>query len=138
MKNTRLWALLQTIRSAATVVALTFGCLLAQSADAQGTAKPFLKDQYYLGSGNTPPTLEEFAVDPMAYLRSEAAYVALRQRFADTLGKASLSESEFLDLFKMDVSGIRPRVADQSTPMVSCRRSRSFPTPETVTPTKCS
>jgi len=100
MKNARLWAPLQTIGSATAVVALSFGCLLAQSADAQGTAKPFLKDQYYLGSGNTPPTLEEFAVDPMAYLRSEAAYVALRQRFADTLGKASLSESEFLDLFK--------------------------------------
>ena len=98
MNYQRLWAPLR-ILSFAVLVTLSSGFLLALPADAQGTARPFVQDQFYQGAGNEPPTLEQFAIDPMTYLRSSTAYAALRAQFARALSVGSLSETEFKALF---------------------------------------
>lgn len=81
-------------------IGLLLGVLAVTAAGAQGTARSFVQDPYYLGSeGGQPPSLLEFSAEPSAYLRNDAAYAALRQRFADVLGRDSLSETDFRALF---------------------------------------
>lgn len=57
----------------------------------------YAKDSYYLGVGGMPPSLEGFAADPRAYLRSEAAYQSLKEGFETPLNR-SLSDAEFSEL----------------------------------------
>lgn len=90
-------------------LALLLGACAAMPAGAQGTADPFVKPEFYIGSeGGEPPSLAAFAADPMQYLRSEEAYSALRQRFAVALGEDSLSETEFQTLFTEGRVRLRP------------------------------
>lgn len=57
----------------------------------------YAKDTYYLGGGGMPPSLDDFATNPRAYLRSEAAYQSLKQGFETPLNR-SLSDAEFSEL----------------------------------------
>lgn len=70
----------------------------AGAQESSGTAKPFLKDEYYQGYGNTPPTLTEYCVAPLEYMRSEAANEHFLAGIADELGKPSLSQDAFCAL----------------------------------------
>ena len=106
MNLAHLWALLGSVKLL--MVATLLSTFAALPASAQGTAQSFVQDPYYLGLGGTPPTLLEFADNPRMYLRSEAAYVALRQRFADVLGLDTLSEQGFQELLRSDQVRLRP------------------------------
>jgi hypothetical protein len=61
----------------------------------------YAKDVYYIGVGGMPPTLTDFAVNPRAYLRSEAAFESLKQGFEEALNR-SLSDEEFSELLVSD------------------------------------
>lgn len=62
----------------------------------------YAKDAYYLGAlGGKPPTLDTFAANPRAHLRSEAAYQSLKQGFEIPLNR-SLNDAEFQALLASD------------------------------------
>jgi hypothetical protein len=73
---------------------------LSQSVSAS-SFQSYVKDTFYLGVGGVPPTLEDFAVNPRAYLRSEAAFQSLKQGFETPLNR-SLSDAEFSALLASD------------------------------------
>ncbi len=106
MTEAHMWAPLQ--RLLPIILASVFGVFAALPASAQGSAQSFVQDEFYLGhEGGSPPSLQAFAENPRAYLRSEAAYTALRQRFATVLGRSSLSEEDFTELLNSDQVRLR-------------------------------
>ena len=74
---------------------------ISQSVYAASPFQSYAKDVYYIGVGGLPPTLTDFAVNPRAYLRSEAAYESLKQGFEEALHR-SLSDEEFQALLASD------------------------------------
>ena len=89
--KSRLWA---RVRRLLLVVSGMIAMLLALPAGAQVTLSPFVKGEYYLGKGGVPPTLAEVAAEPMRYLRSRAAYQALKDAFASVLNE-TLTDEQF-------------------------------------------
>jgi len=74
---------------------------MPQTVSAASSFQSYAKDVYYLGVGGIPPTLNDFALNPRAYLRSEAAYNSLKQGFEESLSR-SLSDAEFQTLLASD------------------------------------
>jgi hypothetical protein len=94
MKPTRLWSIGLLLMSLWFISA-------SQSVYAASPFQSYAKDVYYIGVGGMPPTLSDFAANPRAYVRSEAAYQSLKQGFAESLNR-SLSDTEFQALLASD------------------------------------
>lgn len=93
MKPKRIWSI--------GIVLMSVWFIGISQSSIAGSYQSYVKDPYYLGVGGTPPTLDEFAVNPRAYLRSEAAYLSLKNGFAELLGR-SLSDEAFSRLLASD------------------------------------
>lgn len=90
---------------------------LPQSATA-GSLQSFVTDEYYLGAGGQPPALGDFATNPHSYLRSTAAYNALKKGFAAKLGR-TLSDAEFRSILASDQVRLRKCTGRISTAGIS-------------------
>lgn len=69
------------------VSVLVFMALAVGAASAE-TLRSYAAPSYYLGAGGQPPTLQQFAVEPRRYFRSEVAYRSFR---AEALGGRDLA-----------------------------------------------
>jgi hypothetical protein len=65
-------------------------------------------EEFYQGAGGSPPTLDAFFSAPMDYLRSEAAYTAIRTHFGAARGGGPLSPEAFQALHENGEVRLRP------------------------------
>ena len=69
----------------AALTALLIG--LGISAQAKDEYHGFVKDSYYLIKGGKQVSPNDFAIDPLKYMRSPAVYTALREHVSQVVGR---------------------------------------------------
>lgn len=69
------------------LTALTVSIGLGSNAMASERFGPFVKDQYYVVTGGKEVSPKDFAANPLKFMRSTAAYTALRDHVSQVVGR---------------------------------------------------